>query len=942
MPNSIISISAPVAAHASSNIATATNLDELLSAIPRMFQPAYRPVLRECHDLGVKLSHAQHSLATFERHVAGGTFPPLLLGSLKGPTLQCSKEFTQSSSYQSWTGTQETAVFNTRKDFLDGMCQAKRMEVDLLQGLLAYPVLAERAGKITNEVWNLISSSFARGISAEGVPQYSGQAVDEKNMSHGQGPAWLQKAMAIGLAKHQRELVGKMSKLSLKKDTDVDMGNLSTNDITKTIQDNIASALRKAGVTNRTKGGDSLDASRATLTSCRQTQKEGSEEPFPTAARQTEACQKDKEKGCRKRKREAVEETQEGIELLDRALTRKGRFNPRDVSSYPSDFFRMPSGIRSRFLLLHSSVPYVDSLSTYRSEIFYGPGVNVPGDIAQQLALNGKFCLHSRKKLDLVPQAVVQLERSLRLRYFFKDKKGSKGLYIPRFHVKTDWEPPSLDPRIEKAISHMKAALFRQVDALPQDSFLRNPETSSLREFLTRRKYLVKITDKNLGLAIVSDDWYLNQCRLHLEDSYSYAPRQIKIDPLLQQLHDHVDEASYTPAIARWLRTTTSEVPRFHVIPKVHKEPWSSRPIIPSHSWLTSKASEVVDYFLQPLLKKFPTVLTSTRQLIETIRKIEEPLSNCWLVTGDVKAMYTNIHPSAALESIQRHLGSRKREKWNKNEDIMWLLSFVLHNNVFQFQDDTYQQKSGLAMGTACAPAVANLLCAEIEETLPISPILPLKYYGRYIDDIFIIYQGTEDDLKCFLEDFRLGNLEISWTWSQNKIPFLDVEIILENSRLVTRLYKKNLNKHMYIPFSSAHPLSVKKGMVKAERTRMTMICSEKQQLLESQRALEHNLLRRGYPARVLDAWFREDLGNSPNRESVLLLPSKYNPVWEHINMQKLEDAFYGSVSEEFVGIQTLKNVLGKITLGLKRSWNMFDIYNRENMTVLQGLATGL
>ena len=51
-----------------------------------------------------------------------------------------------------------------------------------------------------------------------------------------------------------------------------------------------------------------------------------------------------------------------------------------------------------------------------------------------------------------------------------------------------------------------------------------------------------------------------------------------------------------------YLHSAEYKLPRFHVIPKVHKNLWSSRPIIPSHSWITSRVSKVVDYTLQKIV----------------------------------------------------------------------------------------------------------------------------------------------------------------------------------------------------------------------------------------------------------------------------------------------------------------------------------------------------
>lgn len=931
MPNSIISISAPVKNNNESNIATASTLDELLACVPRAFQPNFRPVLREYHDVAVKLSHAQTALENFRKHEAGGTFPPIILGGLKTPVVQFSKEYSASSQYQTWSGNTETELHSIRRTFLASAVRVKTEEVDYLRSLISDSMAKTRSDAACKLAWDSLSTTFATGVNDKGATTYSNFFVDEYTTTKSNGRYWLLKAVAIGLAKHHRELTAKLAKLSIKKDTDVEMGNLPTNDVKRTIDEAVARALQAHN--KQKKSMNFTDESRSSLTLHRTTQESVQKtEPQPQTS---SSC------GTRKRKREWEQETQEEVARLSSRLPLN--FKVQDTFSYPEGFFQACPEVRTRFMLLHSSTEFVNSFSTFQADAFLGPGVDLPGDIKMQLALNGKFCLHAQKNNKLVPEAFEQLRRTLRIKLFFMDKKGSKGNYIPRFHVKSDWEPPTATPGLEEAISAMEAALLRQVSALPHKAYLMNPETKPLKEFLARRKYLVKITDKNLGLAVVTSQWYIDQCQEHLRNTIAYAPRQIKLDSLKEKYDLLLQSGRWTPAIFRYLETATCDVPRFHVIPKVHKQPWSSRPIIPSHSWITSKASEVVDYFLQPTVKETVPILQSTRHFLSRLRQQDLDLGeDVWLVTGDVKAMYTNIPPAEAISVVDEILQkSRKGHRSNGAADLIKLLEFVLQNNCFNFLEDSYIQKSGLAMGTACAPAVANLYCAKYEQELTVKyPHMSSRvlFYGRYIDDVFVLFRGTKGELHTFFRGWKIPGLEISWDFSKKQIHFLDVQLSIREGRLVTSLYEKTLNKHMYIPFSSAHPLSVKKAMVKAERSRYRFICSLTKDYERAEKSLFHNLLRRGYPLRLLESWFSQDLKPLPRTDKVLLLPSVYNPVWEYINMGNLERAFYSNVTEPYLN-EYLRSKLGKLTLGLRRGWNMYDIFNRENLTILDGLC---
>jgi hypothetical protein len=115
---------------------------------------------------------------------------------------------------------------------------------------------------------------------------------------------------------------------------------------------------------------------------------------------------------------------------------------------------------------------------------------------------------------------------------------------------------------------------------------------------------------------------------------------------------------------------------------------------------------------------------------------------------------------------------------------------------------------------------------------------------------------------------------------------------------LVTRLFKKPMNKHLYIPWSSAHPSHVKKAFVKAELIRFAIVSSKVEYFADARRQFYGNLRRRGYPSVALDDWFRQvsyeqrplylSREKQVQQEAPLMLSGQYNPVWEYINVDEI------------------------------------------------------
>jgi hypothetical protein len=269
-----------------------------------------------------------------------------------------------------------------------------------------------------------------------------------------------------------------------------------------------------------------------------------------------------------------------------------------------------------------------------------------------------------------------------------------------------------------------------------------------------------------------------------------------------------------------------------------------------------------------------------------------------------------------------------------------------MENNYFEFQDQFWKQEGGLAMGTSSAPVLANIYAAFYERNLRVTKQKGVLLYNRYIDDILCIFQGTQKELVDYLSSIELGPLTINWSYSKTKKEFLDIEIMrirdITGVRLGTRLFKKAMNKHLYIPWSSAHPLHVKKAFDKAELIRFTMVSSEVEYFAEARAQFYGNLRRRGYPSQVLEDWCKQVLyGQRPiylsttkavPDEAPLMLPGQYNPVWDYINVDEIIRTARRGWSLEKELPEPLNQPLIR---SLRRYTSLGDLLSAWNKTIL-------
>jgi hypothetical protein len=183
----------------------------------------------------------------------------------------------------------------------------------------------------------------------------------------------------------------------------------------------------------------------------------------------------------------------------------------------------------------------------------------------------------------------------------------------------------------------------------------------------------------------------------------------------------------------------------------------------------------------------------------------------------DAISMYTNINTPHGVNTFSKWLMDFKDEIPPDFPKTIFLkvLEKVMSENVFQFDDLFFQQEDGTAMGTSSAVLYATLYFGYHEQTSIIPKFKAmLLYLRRFIDDMFGIWCGMTEKFEHFKQALSFKNLH--WTTSslQDSINFLDLNISIENGRIVTQTYEKSLNKFLDIPSTSAHPPGVLKSTI--------------------------------------------------------------------------------------------------------------------------------
>ena len=288
---------------------------------------------------------------------------------------------------------------------------------------------------------------------------------------------------------------------------------------------------------------------------------------------------------------------------------------------------------------------------------------------------------------------------------------------LRKLYVPTGWQPEPEDRifSVENMLNEVETYLHSVINGAGKAYELPpNPALHTASKWLVENQNIVKLTDKNLGVTVLSNKWYHNQIMNLLQhETYDKVDNPAPELSAIAIIAEKIVEKIKNPHIRCFLLgQPKGTVPTCHWIPKVHKTPRKVRPIVPCHSSHITPAAKVLEAHLSLYLKKLPWIINSTREFVERLEKgkvLSHP-DEIHLVTADVEAFYTNIPLDMAIRKIEMIMEG--------HHDVKGLLTvketnkvarFVNHNVYFEYNGDTFHQAKGLAMGAQSSGAIANL-----------------------------------------------------------------------------------------------------------------------------------------------------------------------------------------------------------------------------------------
>jgi hypothetical protein len=275
-----------------------------------------------------------------------------------------------------------------------------------------------------------------------------------------------------------------------------------------------------------------------------------------------------------------------------------------------------------------------------------------------------------------------------------------------------------------------------------------------------------------------------------------------------------------------------------------------------------------------------------------------------FLFTADAVSMYTNIPTAKALSFISNHIRETAHEFQDISvEALVEALGIVMRNNVFTFSDVIYTQVHGTDMDTPPSPMWANLYMSINEDTFLQPFDTNLTFYKRFIEYVLGLWTITNTATNAATwEAFGLHLnselFELEWIIQplSTQVDFMDMTISIEEDKIVTTLFEKPSNFHLYTPPNSCHPPGLLRGIVYGMMNCIHTLCSAHDDRRLREISFFSHLQRRGYQPKDLYPLFKQVIIiarayiANPPAAPAMLIPQvrpahKYpNSPWEMIH----------------------------------------------------------
>ena len=410
----------------------------------------------------------------------------------------------------------------------------------------------------------------------------------------------------------------------------------------------------------------------------------------------------------------------------------------------------------------------------------------------------------------------------------------------------------------------------------------------ALEEMEVWKDIIIRPADKGSRYFFLDREDYVKRVQEHIYDKETFhiidkkeAEDRTKL-AITNWCCNYNNEVGFTEKLYQWITPDEFCKPgNNYVNPKAHKpeKNYPGRMISTGCASAIKNLSALTAHELTKV--ELDYAIQDTNHILRKIDEINESgvlggVESVIHASFDIEAMFPNISKDVGLAQCRVHLDKRKDPIFS-TDCIIDALEITLDNNITDFENETFRQIKGTAMGPKNACAYADTAIDKLDhEVLDGTWAHPPILWARFRDDVYVPWTHGQDNLDRFHDwlNTRIPGIKFTVNSSEHGTEFLDLFIYVKNGKLHTKQYSKPCDDHAFLVPTSCHPSHTIRNIPYSTALRIYKHTSEPAEYDKSKLEYTDFLTARGYSIGIIMEAFRK-VESKPRREYYQKQPGK-------------------------------------------------------------------
>ena len=249
-------------------------------------------------------------------------------------------------------------------------------------------------------------------------------------------------------------------------------------------------------------------------------------------------------------------------------------------------------------------------------------------------------------------------------------------------------------------------------------------------------------------------------------------------------------------------------------------------------------------------------------EAIETVNSVHGSGEKCLLFTLDVVALYPSICKDMALKAMDHAMEADSFENDDIKKAVRKFSEFILNESFVVFENKVYRGKKGIPTGNCISRQVADIsmhwllfVCLKIQNWKWWKLI---KFWKRYIDDIFGRWKGTVRQFHLFVKELnekaKAYGIQFADAQIDDSVHNLDITIYNDDDgNMQYCLFRKETDARQFLNTQSFHPEDVFKSVAFSQMLRVISRNSTDETTVRDIAELKNDLIKCGHQEEKLE-----------------------------------------------------------------------------------------